>query len=334
MTKESPLISVCIPVYGTEPVLERCLLSVADQDFKRFEVIIVSDASPGKDEKGRDAEKIAKSVLKKRKIPYIFYQHNVNLGIIETRRDAVCRATGEYIFTMDSDDFLGDPRALSKLYETALETQAEIINSRGRAWSSTPNSSQNIIDTYQNKLDKIVLGKMEGRNIFRNFLVEGGHLGFIWAKLIKRSLFEKAFDAIPCTFCTMAEDTLLYFFLSFFATSYFGVEEKYYCYSVDEGVSSSTVITTLDRWHKVCSASSVFNVLFDFVQNNENLFSVDERNTVRFIGTRFLANNLFQLKDAVAPQLQPQAYALLCEMWGEDYVRAVEELSAQESKGL
>lgn len=324
-----PLISVCIPVFGTEPVLERCLLSVAEQDFTGFEVIIVSDASRGKDSKGRNAEKIAKQVLKKRKIPYIFYEHNVNLGIIETRRDALHRAQGDYIFTIDSDDFLGNPKTLSSLYAAAQSTKCQIINSRGRAWTSSPETAQNVVDANQAKLDKIVLGKMEGHKIFRNFLVEGGHLGFLWAKLISRDLFTKAFDAIPCTFCTMGEDSLLYFFISLFSQSYYGVEEKYYCYSVDAGVSSSNLITSLDRWHKVCSASSVFNVLFDFVKNNSDLFSVDERNAVRRMGNNFLANNLFQLKDAVAPQIQEQAYNLLCEMWGPDYVKAVEKLSEQ-----
>lgn len=324
-----PLISVCIPVFGTEPVLERCLLSVAEQDFSPLEVIIVSDASRGKDSKGRNAEKIAKQVLKKRKIPYIFYEHNVNLGIIETRRDAVLLAKGDYIFTIDSDDFLGEPKTLSSLYAAAQSTKCQIINSRGQAWTSSPQSSQNIVLANQKKLDTIVLGKMEGHQIFRSFLIDGNCLGFLWAKLIKRELFLKAFHAIPITFCTMGEDTLLYFFISLFAQSYYGVEEKYYCYSVDAGVSSSNLITSLDRWHKVCSASSVFNVLFDFVQKNSSLFSVDERNAVRRMGNKFLANNLFQLKDAVAPQIQQQAYDLLCEMWGKDYVKAIEQLIQQ-----
>ena len=60
----SPLITVCIPVFDTEPYLAQCLLSVYTQDFSDFEVVVVSDASRGKDEKGRTAKKIVKMAQK------------------------------------------------------------------------------------------------------------------------------------------------------------------------------------------------------------------------------------------------------------------------------
>ena len=55
----APLISVCLPVYDTEPVLERCLRSVITQDYPNFEIVIVSDKSRGHDSNGRDAKQIA-----------------------------------------------------------------------------------------------------------------------------------------------------------------------------------------------------------------------------------------------------------------------------------
>ena len=62
--KPLPLISVCIPLYNTEPFLAQCLRSVYTQDFESFEIIVVSDASKGKDEKGRKAKKIVKLAQK------------------------------------------------------------------------------------------------------------------------------------------------------------------------------------------------------------------------------------------------------------------------------
>ena len=58
MEKSAPLISICIPVFETEPYLEACLDSVITQDFLSFEVVVVSDASRGKDSKGRSAKKM------------------------------------------------------------------------------------------------------------------------------------------------------------------------------------------------------------------------------------------------------------------------------------
>ncbi len=42
---ETPLISLIIPVYNVENYLERCLKSVASQEFKDFECILVDDGS-------------------------------------------------------------------------------------------------------------------------------------------------------------------------------------------------------------------------------------------------------------------------------------------------
>ena len=58
----APLISVCVPVYDTEPFLERCLRSAAEQDFDNFEIVVASDASRGKDARGRNAKKIVKAI--------------------------------------------------------------------------------------------------------------------------------------------------------------------------------------------------------------------------------------------------------------------------------
>lgn len=54
---KKPKVSVCIPVYGTEKVLRKCLDSVAMQDFAEKEIVVVSDASCGVNEKGEDAKK-------------------------------------------------------------------------------------------------------------------------------------------------------------------------------------------------------------------------------------------------------------------------------------
>ena len=58
-------ISVCIPVYNTEQYLKQCINSVLEQDCPYIiEVIVVNDASPGRDENSRTAEKIVKEFRK------------------------------------------------------------------------------------------------------------------------------------------------------------------------------------------------------------------------------------------------------------------------------
>ncbi len=323
------LISVCVPVFGTEAVLERCLLSIVEQDFSSLEVIVVNDASTGKNSKGWNAEKITKKVLKKNKIPYKYAEHKTNLGLIETRRDAVALSSGKYIFIMDSDDFLSNPCALSKLYCVAQTHDADIVNSCCTVWSNFPEERAFAVKDYEKKMSLFIPGPMEGHDIFLNFAVHKKYLGFLWAKLYKKDLVKKAFDAIPFTYCVMAEDYLLFFFLSLFAKKYYGVEERYYSYSIDSGVSSYSKINSISQWQKQCTASSVFNVLFAYIEEHYDDFTPEERNAIRQQCNQFLENNLTCLKIRVAPQLQEQAYALLCEMWGEDYVKAIEQLIQQ-----
>ena len=58
MKTEVPLISVCIPLFETEMFLAQCLESVLLQDYDDFEVVIVSDASNGKDATSRKSATI------------------------------------------------------------------------------------------------------------------------------------------------------------------------------------------------------------------------------------------------------------------------------------
>ena len=45
MERNSPKISVIVPVYNVEPYLERCFGSIAAQTYPNMEVILVDDAS-------------------------------------------------------------------------------------------------------------------------------------------------------------------------------------------------------------------------------------------------------------------------------------------------
>lgn len=321
-----PLISICIPVFNSEKYLGRCLDSIIKQDFSSLEIVIVNDASEGTDENGYRCRKIVKKSLKKSKIPYIYISHNVNLGIMETRRDCVTYSSGKYIFCIDSDDFLENPRYLSLLYETAEREGADIVNSRALCYSENPKRMEPVLKAQQKKMDCIVTGPIEGdRAVFDSFIIKKEHLGYLWAKLIRRDLFESALECIPCTFCTMGEDLLIYTFLSLSAKKYYGIEEKCYRYSVDSGISSEQMVTDLNRWYKVCSASSVFTVLFTYIQEHYEEFTVAERNEIRRIANGFLLNNLKQLEMRVVPELKEEAYGLLCDMWGADYVKLIEK---------
>lgn len=89
-------ISVIVPVYNVEKYLKRCLDSIVDQTYKNLEIIIVNDQT--KD----NSEEIINTYLSDNRIVYI--KNIENVGLSESRNNALKIATGEYILFVDSDD--------------------------------------------------------------------------------------------------------------------------------------------------------------------------------------------------------------------------------------
>lgn len=98
--------SFIIPVYNVEPYLSECLDSVLSQDFEDFEVCVVDDGSS--DGSSLICDDYA---ARNRRIKLC---HQENGGVSVARNRALDMATGEYIWFVDSDDYVL-PGALSYL---------------------------------------------------------------------------------------------------------------------------------------------------------------------------------------------------------------------------
>ena len=327
-----PRISVCIPVFDTERFLARCLHSVAVQDFADFEVIVVSDASRGRDEKGRSAKKIVKMAQKEsdrfRKergllsIPFRFIEHKENRGLIEVRRTLMYEARAFYMTQLDSDDEM-EEGALTALYEAATENNAFFDIVHGTSIAGTFDENGNFIPSKENRYGKIFYGEIFGRDLFRSWLIDGKFTANTWGKLIKRELWQKAYENIPYTECNVADDVLLFFFLAQYAFSYKGIEKNVLRYRVNTGMTSHRKIDNMHKWKMVCSAASVFSVLSQWIESGCALLP-DEIERVRGMTRYYLSNNIRQMKETVIPELQKEARFMLCEYWGAGFVEKVE----------
>lgn len=92
------LITVIVPVYNVETYVERCLDSIVTQDYKNMEIIVVDDGST--DRSGTICDAYA---LKDKRIKVI---HKENGGLGEARNSALNIMKGEYVFFVDSDDYI------------------------------------------------------------------------------------------------------------------------------------------------------------------------------------------------------------------------------------
>ena len=103
-----PKISVIIPVYNVEKYLSRCLDSVCSQTFNDIEIICINDCSPD-----NSAEILQEYAEKDKRIRIINKEKNG--GLSAARNSGFAVATGEYIYFLDSDDWI-ELDFLEKMY--------------------------------------------------------------------------------------------------------------------------------------------------------------------------------------------------------------------------
>ncbi len=90
--------SFIVPIYKTEQYLRKCLQSLLRQDYPSFEVLMINDGSPD------NSEEICLEYAKKDSRFHYFKQENQGLSM--ARNKGIQEAGGEYIFFLDSDDYV------------------------------------------------------------------------------------------------------------------------------------------------------------------------------------------------------------------------------------
>lgn len=109
-----PQISVIIPAYKTQQYIERCIYSVLGQTLGDIEIILVNDSSP--DNTLSMMEQIASTWSGDKTIRII--SHEQNRGLSAARNTGLASAQGEFIYFLDSDDYIA-PNALETLLRLA-----------------------------------------------------------------------------------------------------------------------------------------------------------------------------------------------------------------------
>lgn len=114
---EEELVSVVIPTYNRENLIERSVRSVLNQTYKNLEVIVVDDAST--DRTGNVVQEI-----KDTRIRYIRLEKNSGAG--HARNSGVKAARGRYVAFNDSDDeWL--PTKLEKQMKLMRQSESENV---------------------------------------------------------------------------------------------------------------------------------------------------------------------------------------------------------------
>ncbi len=163
------IISIIIPVYNTKAFIQKCIKSCFDQSYHNIEIIAVNDGSTD------GSDKILDELAKKdRRLKVI---HKKNEGVSRTRFLGVENSVGDFLFFLDSDDWL-EKSIIEELLYTALSEEADIVAS---GFYSVLNNKRSIGEKYESKNISVE----EFLSLFLTKKMQGG----LWAKLFKKSFW-------------------------------------------------------------------------------------------------------------------------------------------------
>lgn len=176
-------ISVIVTAYNVEPYIGACLNSIINSEYKDLEIIVVEDCST---DKTKDAIK----AFKDKRMRCIWNKENVGAGM--ARRIGIGASKGDYVITVDGDDYVASS-FLKSLADTAVETKADIV---GGGITILRDSKYGVYDIhcYGNRV-------VEGPAKITEFF--GEKVVFLNNKIVKRELYDK----VPYSSRRYIEDT-------------------------------------------------------------------------------------------------------------------------------
>ncbi|WP_296029137.1 glycosyltransferase family 2 protein [uncultured Treponema sp.] len=184
------MLSVIIPVYNVEKYLSRCVDSVLNQTYKDFELILVDDGSLDNSPVICDGYKKKDSRVK--------VMHKENGGLSSARNAGLEICKGDYIFFIDSDDWLTDEKVLEEFISKAETENADFVYS--------------FMNTATDKIQKEIRMSQRFKDNDKLFFLSNPYLFSACNKLYKNTLLQflqfvpgrvnEDVDVIPLVFCS------------------------------------------------------------------------------------------------------------------------------------
>lgn len=165
------MISVIVPVFNAEKYIENCILSILNQTYPHFELILINDGSTD-----RSMSICQQFENKDQRIKIL---HQSNQGVSSARNLGILNAQGDYITFVDADDTL-EKEALETALDFLVEKNADVVVYSWR-----------IVNTIDGITSNFVLNSTDSEDItdviseiLQHYSEYGG--GYPWNKLWKR----------------------------------------------------------------------------------------------------------------------------------------------------
>jgi glycosyltransferase involved in cell wall biosynthesis len=234
---EFPYLSICIPSYNMKSYIRKVVISILNQTFQNFEIIIVNDHS-----NDTTLAEIKKLQLEDNRIKLI--NHSKNLGVYNSRVDAIISSKGKYFILIDPDDIFVNPNLFQELYNYNLKYNLDIIEYTVICHVEKKNIIK-IIERYYHfhNFSKTIISQPELDDIYYYWNSTSKVLSkvgcrVIWNKIIRRKALMKSIEYIGKTyyknFFVTAEDTIINLISFHFAKNYSNIKIPGYMYNIRE----------------------------------------------------------------------------------------------------
>lgn len=242
-------VSIIIPVYNVSKYIERCLLSVLNQTWQDLEVILVDDCTPDNSMEivvNLLAEHSRSSVVK-------IVVHKNNKGIAGARNTGILNATGDYLYFLDSDDYLAQ-QSIERLSSIALQYDVDVVIGE----------YEQVGDAHAciSKLD--FAGLLEdNRSIIRSYAKDEWTV-MPWNKLVRHELIRS--HQLYFEETIVHEDDLWSFKLACCAQNAYGLREKTYYYVLH---ANSFMAKASPK--KIQSRVHIIEIIYDYIMLSPRL---------------------------------------------------------------
>lgn len=257
--KDLPLVSVIVPVYGTEKVLPRCLDSILGCTYKNIEVIAVNDCSPG------NASEIIRSYGEMdSRVKLVEYDKN--RGLFLARMAGVEASHGKYIAFLDSDDKVSVD-LYRRLVEKAEETDSDMV--MGEVVMDFGNHYEYYNYAMSRVLDLDLKGREAADFLFKQ-MGKDWSLQVVWNKIYRRDLWEKCmpYFKLQTKHLIMCEDVLYSSFLYYFCSHFTNIHGDFVYYTQSDSASTQSKNKSFKQLEKsIYDIRHVFSILYDAFHN-------------------------------------------------------------------
>ena len=180
-------VSIVIPVYNVEKYIEECLESAINQTLNDIEIIVVNDGSTD-----NSLEKVKPYEKKYNNVRII---NQTNKGLSGARNTGLRNATGEYIYFLDSDDYIS-LESMEYCYKKCKENDLDVLTFDAECFLDEEDAGKidnmDIISKENYERSKIIESKVISGEDFYNYSInKKAYKQPVWLYVYKREFLIK-----------------------------------------------------------------------------------------------------------------------------------------------